>query len=259
MKFNKIYIAALFLMTAMFVGCDDYEDNVEKSPEVSVDNPAVRFVAENATVIELDPNVSVEFTLTVTRDDETAALDVPVIVVTNTENSFIVPSSVTFAAGAKTANLTISATDDAPKVTDLDLVLKLDESFTTPYRTEYPMYYGTVVVTDWEQFATGSYFSSWYGQSYSQILQYSPILDQYRFPDLMSDGYHFVFAWDGASAVTPVPEKVKTGYVHSTYGMVSATTSEATYDVASKIFTFTREWTVDAGSFGKDIDTYTMD
>jgi len=259
MKINKIYITVLFLMAALFVGCDDFEDNVEQSPTVSADNPAVCFTSENANEFNLEPAIGLEFELTLTRDDETAALEVPMAVITNTENSFVIPSSVSFAAGSKTATISISMADGAPKGKSLDFAIQVDESFSNPYKIEYGTYYGSAYISDWEQYATGTYYSWWYEENFAQVLEYSPVLDQYRFRDLMSEGYHFVFTWDGATNIVPVPDKIETGYVHSSYGMVSATTNAATYDAATKKFTFTRKWTVDAGSFGEGDDTYTMD
>lgn len=259
MKFNKLNIAVLFLMTAFFAGCDDFNDKVEPSPVVPDGSPAVIFTSENASHFELEPSVSLEFTLMVSRDNEAASLEVPITAVINTENSFVVPSSVTFDAGSKTASLTIKMADGAPMGIDLPLAIKMDESLANPYKTEYSTYYGSVLIPDWETYATGIYSSWWFEVSYAQVLEYSPVLDQYRFADLMADGYDFIFTWDGASDIAPVPAKVESGDVHPTYGMVSATTNAATYDAASKTFTFTRKWTVDAGSFGEGDDTYTMD
>lgn len=257
MKLNILFIAVF--MTALFVGCDDYEDSVEQSPAVSVDNPAVRFASDNATLLELDPNITREFTLTVMRDNEAAALVAPITVVTNTENSFIVPESVSFDAGVNTATFTITMADDAPTVTNLSLELTFDESLTNPYKVEFPNFSGIVILADWEFFATGTYSSSWSGESYTQTLQYSPKLEQYRFPSLMADGYNFIFTWDGADAIVAVPLTVETGVIHATYGMVSSTTGDTSYDATTKTMTLAREWTVDAGSFGEYNDTYTMD
>lgn len=259
MKFDKLYIVLLLAMTTLFVGCSDWEDTVEPSPTVPEGNPAIRFDANNSSDILLDPAITTEFTLTVKRNNESDALEVPVIVVTNTENSFAVPEKVSFAAGSATASLTIVMTDDAPKGKALPITLKFDDAQTNPYLPEYSAYYGSVYISDWETAETGTYTSWWTETSWTHDLEYSPANEQYRFRDLLAEGYHFVFEWDGANEITPIPEKVESGYVHSTYGMVSATTEAATYDEATKTFTFTRKWTVDAGSFGSGDDTYTID
>lgn len=240
-------------------GCSDWDDTVESSPEVSEGNPAVRFINENPSTFEHDPLVSTSFTLTVTRDDETNALEVPVVVVENQENGFVIPNSVSFAAGSKTADLVVSIADGAPKGIELALEIKIDDASSNPYRTEYATYYGKIVISDWADYSAGTYYSWWYEESFAQALQYSPAKEQYRFRNLMSEGVHFVFTWDGENEITPVPKTIETGMVHSTYGMVSATTNAASYDAGTKTFTFTRKWTVSAGSFGEGDDTYTMD
>jgi len=48
----------------------------------------------------------------------------------------------------------------------------------------------------------------------------------------------------------------KTGYVHPSYGMVSAYFGTCTYNTSTKKFTFPITWRVSAGSFGLYPDYY---
>jgi len=199
MKFNKIYIAALFLMTALFVACDDYEDNVEQSPAISVDNPAVRFASENATVFELDPAISLEFTLTLMRDNETAALEAPVTVVTNTENSFIVPEVVSFAAGDKMATLTIRMADSAPTGVDLPIEIAFGENYASPYKVEYSNFIGSVSVVKWNNLGTAQFYDSFSFYKVAEVTleQRDDKPEMYRINTPYSNGILLDAEWDG--------------------------------------------------------------
>lgn len=144
MKFNKIYITALFLMTALFVGCDEYEDTVEVSPSVE-GTKAIRFADENVTDVKVYLAIDNTFSLTIKRDDVSSALDVPVKVITNEENIFSIPGSVSFASGENTAELSIVL--DPNSVIDQAYAIELefgDEYYTNPYKVEMPTYSGQV-------------------------------------------------------------------------------------------------------------------
>ncbi len=53
MRYNKVYITLLILATSLFIGCSEYEDTVDPSPEVSADNPGIQFVSENPSEFEV--------------------------------------------------------------------------------------------------------------------------------------------------------------------------------------------------------------
>jgi hypothetical protein len=267
MKINKFFIAISILIAATMVACEEYEDVVEPSPVVPADNPAVRFTQDNETSFELDPNADPSFTLTLERSNESAALDVPVTVVVNTENSFNVPGSVSFAAGKKTAELVIEMNAGTPTGVPLTLELKFEDQYVNPYLTEYGYYIGEVSLLKWVKYATGVFTSGFFEQSWDQDLYRAEGTNKYRFYDLFVAGVNYEFEWDGGLAISPggTPNASgylvqESGYVHPTYGMVSSTTDPDTsytyYDADSDTFVFNRQWTVADGSFGWLDDYY---
>lgn len=112
---------------------------------------------------------------------------------------------------------------------------------------------------DLQPYAEGTYYSDFFGSSWSATLLYDANLKVGRFKDCWMEGYDVTFSWDGSSTVVVNNGgKFETGYVHSKYGMVSVTPVTTAYDVASKTFTFSYKWTVSLGSFGTYDDTYTI-
>ena len=123
---------------------------------------------------------------------------------------------------------------------------------------------------DWRNFASGTYVSKFFSESWSKVLQYSKPLNRYRFNDLYATGFDAEFVWNGGSTITVLGSifksnattykpAVETGYIDSAYGMVWAIFNGAnTYDDATKVFTFPITWRVTAGSFGVLTDTYTI-
>jgi hypothetical protein len=159
MKKIKFFIAFFTVATMLFVACSDYEDTVVSGPTVPADCPAVYFAADNKTTLELDP-VDLSFTISVIRKNGTGALEVPVTIVTNTDNSFIVPSSISFAAGVDTVDLAITVSPSAEAGVALPLVLKFDDAYANPYLTEYASYNAKISVVKWNNLGIAQFFDS---------------------------------------------------------------------------------------------------
>lgn len=160
MKINKLYFAFLILLTATMVACSEYEDTVEPSPEVSADNPAVRFYSDNATLFEFEPTDELSFELTVVRDHGEEALEVPVTKLADEENVFNVPATVSFPAGVDTVKLTITLDDSTPIGVVYPFELSLDESLSNPYKIEYPFFKGQASIIKWNKLGTVQFYDS---------------------------------------------------------------------------------------------------
>lgn len=81
----------------------------------------------------------------------------------------------------------------------------------------------------------------------------------YRLPDYIAEGYDLVFHWDQTTNEAMfLKDSWETGYMHPTYGMITANGRSIVYDEATKTFTFAVEYTVSAGSFGVCNDTFTL-
>lgn len=167
MKMNKIYFI-FFFVAAMFylVGCEKFEDTVEASPTVSAVNPEVRFSADNKSEF-LVRSSDLAFTLIVTRTNTASALEVAVSEVSDTSNVFTVPASVSFAAGAETANITVTIDPSVTLDQAYGVEIKLSDEFANPYLVEYNTLAAEVEVfrycpypmNDW----AGNYSGDWTG------------------------------------------------------------------------------------------------
>lgn len=269
MKINRLLIIISFAFATLLVSCEDYEDTVVPSPTVSEDNPAVRFAAENITNYEFEPSVT-EFNLKVIRSNSTSAIEVPVTVTDNTDESFVIPSSISFAAGEDTVMVTIAINHaNATPGKDLMIGIKVDEDYINTYKAEYGEYYAHISILNWQKYATGTYYSAFFDQSFTQDLYRAQDTDKYRFFDLYAVGYNFTFTWDGGKSITPDGELDEdgyyiyvTGFEHPSYGMVTVHIDSSPnwtyYTEETNTFIFDGDWTVAAGSFGWLDDIYTI-
>ncbi len=146
MKYNILNILFFIFATALFVGCqEDYEDTEVESPSYD-DEYSIRFIDDNSTDVLLNNSIQ-SFSLTVIRDNEEDALEVPVIVVTNENSVFDIPGSVSFAAGEDSVSITISMADTATYDVAYALELEFDdEYYQNPYNSEFNTYSGEVTL-----------------------------------------------------------------------------------------------------------------
>jgi hypothetical protein len=266
MKKNILYI----VLAVFFIGLTACEEEIvrEESPLANANTNNVYFDASNPKSLVLGIDAT-EFTVLVSREKTDAAVTVN-LSHENTygEGMFTVPSTIEFAAGAATATLTIGV-GDIELMTSYHIAIEVEFDQTNPYvqQTNYPRIELNVLKEDFAPYAEGTYSSEFFEASWPQVLEYSPATETYRFSDLWTTGYPMLFAWDGANDIeikgTPNSTYgtivVVTGYVHATYGMVSAHYSgNETYDDATKTFTFPITWRVSAGSFGVYPDTYVI-
>lgn len=114
---------------------------------------------------------------------------------------------------------------------------------------------------DYEPFLKGTYYS-WFFKTTKEItLEYSPSKELYRFKDCWMPGYHVTFELDPETMEFSMTAMYFTsGYVHPTYGMVTAEVygggSYNSFDPTTMTFKFAYNWTVSAGSFGAGYDTF---
>ncbi|VBB47214.1 exported hypothetical protein [uncultured Paludibacter sp.] len=161
MKINKcFYIFAITVVVAVFTACSQFEDTVTPSPTVSTDNPAVRFVPNNTKSFEFDPSGVMSFTLQVIRNHSSSTLEVPITVVKNPNNSFIIPEKVSFEANKDTANIIINVNPSAETGVALPIELSFEDQYTNPYKVEYSDYIGVVSLIKWNNLGNGQFFDS---------------------------------------------------------------------------------------------------
>ena len=258
MKISRLLIIISVAVTTLLVSCEDYEDTVVPSPTVSADMLAVTFAADNPTEYEFDP-MDTGFSLTVMRSTSSGALEVPISIVTNTDDSFTIPSSVSFAAGDSSAILAIAIDyANATLGVDLEIGIKVGDAYNNPYKVQYGEYYATVAILDWQKYSVGEYYSALYDDTWTQDLYKLVGEDTYRFFNLYADGYDLSFSWDGGNAITfPVDEGYyvwESGVSDASVGSFAvswdSSPSYTFYNKATDEFQFEGYWE------GSDADTY---
>lgn len=248
---RNILLVALSAALCLVSACQKGDVYVPGKPTVENDNVYFSPLNETSAVLAVDQN---EVTVLISRMDSTDALTVPVAAWTSHPAAFVLPEKVEFAAGEATAEYKIETTDSLSMFVNYPVRLSIPEELTNAYDSldVFPRFALNVVKEDYKPYANGVWvdYFMYAGDEpaqWEQVLEYSEILDLYRFSDVWYPGYGVQFSWDGES--NPVlADSYTTGVEDSTYGMITANTVEATYSENTFILTF--EWTVSAGSFG---------
>ena len=187
---NKYILGAMAGCLFAFTSCSD--DIVrEPSPAVDPNCQGAYFVAndqfdsdENSYSYELEPEAAQEITLTVGRSNTTDAATVGIEVLTNTENMFEVPASVSFDAGQAETSLTIPF-PNAEIGVSYNLALKLAEGDYNPYADASTHIICNVIRIKWNPFDTAIYtdgmVSTVYGVDYP--LTWTVDAEWAEFPD----------------------------------------------------------------------------
>lgn len=269
--FNKSYLFGLVAATMGLTACGEYEDDYTPGAAEKDGHAVVYFPADAESNITLGVD-DTELTVTIAREDATEALEVPLQVGTASAEYFTVPSSVRFEAGETEAEIVVGVAGDMPMFESRNLNITVPEDYRQLYGEENTSYsiYLSVLKEDYAPFAKGifssGFLSGTFGQelAYEMELEYSEILGTYRLADpwyvssrYCLPGYHLTFGWDKeTNKVTLNKSKYETGFLHPNYGMVTANSEAAVYRSAEQTFLFQFGFTVGAGSFGSDIDSF---
>lgn len=250
---------------AIFSACEK-EITRDPSPQPNPASHRVYFPDQTSKqVIGLDEQ---SITITIAREVSDNALDVALTITGN--DAFSIPPSVSFNPGDRDTSFTL-AIGDIELLKNYHVIIGIDESQTNPYdsATGIPVLSLNILKEDFAPYAKGTYTSNFFGAAWRAILEYSPATEQYRFTDCWMPGYDVLFKWKGTEVTmqgtpnsTGTYIYLPTGYIHSTYGMISAYYSQADinyYNEATKRFTFPITWVVAAGSFGANNDTFTIE
>lgn len=123
--------------------------------ELEDGNQCICFDGNYTQTVEVEPGIT-SFEVTLTRALTDAAGTVDVTVVNNEENVFVCPSTVSFAAGEKTAKLTVEVPSAAEGITyNLQLALSGDD--VSNYSSGYHEISVNFAILKWESIGTGYY------------------------------------------------------------------------------------------------------
>lgn len=149
---NKYFLMALAGGLLSFTACSDDIER-EPSPVVDPNCPGVYFSADNSYELELEPEAALEMTLKVARTNTEGAATVKVEVLSNTENVFEVPETITFEAGQAEAPLTIKF-PNAEIGLSYSYELKFGEGDYNPYADQQTYVSGNIIRIKWNPVET---------------------------------------------------------------------------------------------------------
>ena len=239
------YVVLAGVMAMAVTSCKDtydYDGRGEQDPGafLSVDATTLKYAAEDAQILKL----------TLMRTNAGASEDIKL---TCDNAHFQVPSSVNFSAdeSKKTINIPFAILGGTTEEVTISVA---DESATV---------YGVKTVTFtitrdfvWEYLGEGVYSCWLFGEAWPQPVYRGEGTQLYKLPDCIAKGYDITFELteDGQHLLKPIA-KQETGYVHSSYGMVSVEGAAPDIVREGNVISLPMKYTVSAGSFGAKYDT----
>jgi hypothetical protein len=151
MKTIKNIFGMLLVMiaTTVFYSCTEEIPEREPSPLAPEGSQGIYFPSTNPTIVELEPTELTELTFTIAREDSTKAIEVPITVEVNTDDVFVVPATVSFAANEKETTFKVQfPTADEGVGYSLRLSVQGD-NFVNPYSAGIPYIGATVTRIKW--------------------------------------------------------------------------------------------------------------
>lgn len=267
---RKVNILIACIAMLLITACINEEVVRVPSPVANPNSTNVYFTVDNDSSLILS-KVTTSFSITVGREKTDKDQVVTLSSIGVNDSVLSIPKTVSFAVGEskKVVQITVKNMELMKKY---HLTFSIDPEQTNPYSIQnvYPRLELSVLKEDFAPYANGTYTSLYFKSNWPQTMEYSPSTKVFRLKDCWVKGYNVTFKWDDttqASAVTMIGSAatgyiiILTGYLHPTYGMVSAYYSTANtnyYNKDTKTFTFPITWRVAAGSFGLKNDTYVI-
>lgn len=188
-------------------------DSVERdpSPTVSPDCVGVYFSESNTYNYELDPAIT-SITLTVGRDKSDVAVTVPVKVISNSDNIFVVPESVSFAAGEAETTLEVTF-PNAEIGTEYSFELTFDSEYINPYKGA-SLSRTVMQLIKWESVGTGVWVDGTISAAFGVNL--IPVAVELEKADLgNSIKYRFYNAYAPATEIVDEEYGIYNGYPYN--------------------------------------------
>lgn len=254
--FNKLALVATMAAGISFTACQE-EMAYEVGAPAAQDSAVVYFASNLSSVVL--PLADSTFQVAIARNaTEAATYNLNVTLEEGVNGAIVVPSTVTFEEGEVETTIDVAVTD-IELMKDYKVTIAIDEAWVNPYAAgENIVLSFNVKREDFAPYVQGTYVDYFlYGpeQPYGMVMEYSPATDVYRIQDCWGmGGGNLTFTWDGAEAVTVLSKTIATGYLHPSYGMVSANyLNDQCYAVVEGNMVqlvFMINWTVSAGTFG---------
>lgn len=273
----------LTLCTVLAFAMGACTEEVDYTPAEVPNGAQVYFPNTLPTQMDLDKTAT-SFNVQVSRATTDAAT--VNLSVTDESGLFTIPTSVSFAAGEKVANLTISYNPDELEYDDYKsiTIAVADEGNKTPYGTSSYKFKAGIPApwTDWTLFNTGTYtFTGYYSgthsgrECYIRTYKLDENIKQFRFDGLAS-AYSYVVDYDATTGKCTVSPQylfdVETYgalniasshiYWHDLRGDETATEEElgaSTFNPETGLFSLNVAYYVSAGYFGYGYEYFQLD
>ncbi len=282
---NKYLYISLLGLSGLLASCSDSDDFTAGEP-TPAGCPALTFGADNTLSEELDPSSPTATTIKVYRGNTSGDATYAINVLTNSDDVFTVPQTVSFASGAAEAEVTVTF-DNAEVGKSYTLEIGLNDADVDAYSSDtYTSFVYTFVRVKWNTVGTGQWLDGfWYGfWSEVEIQERDDAPGTYRiknpYTDELVGSYgqakgtytdYLVFTLSKGLVSWTTPIYINTlydgsidikGYYPSTLSSSLAASDElsvATTDDAGNIryFTIAPYWYVDGvGGWGTDYPCY---
>lgn len=165
MKINKFFLS-LAGATMLFASCgtEDLELGDSSTSPVDANCPSIEFAANSSTLFEVDP-AEPSFNLTVVRKDSAKA-SYDLVVVSNEDDAFDVPSKVEFEEKELSTEITITMKDGAKQGEPLALTLTFKDADLNPYTVGLKDITVQTTIIKWENIGTGYWLGNILNQYY---------------------------------------------------------------------------------------------
>lgn len=263
---NKIL--SIFLMALVTVSCDNDAEKYTPGEQDPTGCQGMYFsTSKYMNIVEVEPGIT-STEIAITRLHSESAGTASLKVLNNQENVFVVPETVSFAAGEESTSVTISF-PTVQEGNSYNLKLALEGDNVSLYADGYREMQMNLNVVKWDLFATGSYTCSLFGGSWEAEVYKVSEEERFRIAPL-KDGYYFVFEVDSKGAITPVGHAKSgdyyifdTGVIDSRYGAITGLFNPdlkySFFDKEKKKAVFRFQYVVSAGSFGWFDDVFSWE
>lgn len=253
-KFFKIFaVAALACVT--FVACEkEFDAYTPAEPETGECYEV--YFPESESSFELDPSDPTSLTFPVARKNTNGAITVPVVV--KVGGDVFTAEPIAFAAGEAESTLTVNFPNAEVGVAyTVDVAIE-DPMYASTYGTGSTGKVFTMSRVKWNFLGTGvfTYNFWWGGTDPAQPLEQRDGTNIYRLRNWGGGVTLYFEMIDGV----PTIAKQFIGDVHPSYGnvFVQSISDESYYDDETKTYYFMNKYTVAAGSFGSDYETFQL-
>ncbi len=256
-KLFKLNYIVLLAVLALFSACSEENDYTPAQPSAETND--YKFAANTASNVVLGLT-DTEYSVVLERVDATEEVTLPLNIKGDLD-VFSAPTSVTFAAGEAQAVLNIAIAPEMEAFKNYYLEISIDENFVNPYTSDnYSVLPITFLKEDYAPYALGIYTAPLFGAAWEAVLEYSPMLELYRFKDCWNKGdVTFRITDYDTMAFEMTASSFSTGvkYSNGTVIIANVLADYNKFDPETNTFYFAYEMAVPGlGTFNPAFDTF---